>query len=460
MAKKLEKSILLFLGIWLGLGALTYSQEGQNQFNVIRGTPVEKVAPSGLGSSANKTNANDSLPELGSSSLPQDYQNNRLRPVTGLPVSTQSYDLQHPSILAGEKTNYRGNRFWGRAEVGLWWLRGSNLPPLVTGSPAGTPQTSAGVLGAPGTTILFGNENVNGDMNVGGQFTIGSWLDPNEAWGIEAGLLFIDGQGTPFETGSNGSQIISRPYRKSRTGTGAAELVSFPGLLAGSVNVNAQADPLFGANILLKRALGGGCHRQFYFLTGYRYLRFGEDLHIQENLTSLEPATLGTTIQVNDFFTTRNEFHGGEIGLQAEFWRGNFSLAILGKLAVGNLKRQVIIDGNNTVTSPGGGPSVMNQGGLLALSSNIGNYDSNQVTMVPELGLTGGWQIRPGVRLTMGYSFLWWSDVVRPGDQIDLTVNPNLLPPGAGSGPARPSFTLRESDLWVQGLRFGLEFRY
>jgi hypothetical protein len=51
--------------------------------------------------------------------------------------------------------------------------------------------------------------------------------------------------------------------------------------------------------------------------------------------------------------------------------------------------------------------------------------------------------------------------LVRPGDQIDRTVNSNQLPPPLpASGPVRPIFTLRESDFWVQGIRVGLEFRY
>src|SRR5882724_3485002 len=33
----------------------------------------------------------------------------------------------------------RGPRVWGSAEYLLWWVRGQNLPPLVTTSPPGTP---------------------------------------------------------------------------------------------------------------------------------------------------------------------------------------------------------------------------------------------------------------------------------------------------------------------------------
>src|SRR5437016_2163211 len=42
-------------------------------------------------------------------------------------------------------------RFWGQAEYLLMWIKGDPVPPLVTSSPAGTPMTSAGVLGAAST---------------------------------------------------------------------------------------------------------------------------------------------------------------------------------------------------------------------------------------------------------------------------------------------------------------------
>src|SRR5262245_26931623 len=46
-------------------------------------------------------------------------------------------------------------RFWASAEYLTWEMHGQNVPPLVTGSPTGTPLASAGVLGQPTTTVLF-----------------------------------------------------------------------------------------------------------------------------------------------------------------------------------------------------------------------------------------------------------------------------------------------------------------
>jgi hypothetical protein len=52
--------------------------------------------------------------------------------------------------------------------------------------------------------------------------------------------------------------------------------------------------------------------------------------------------------------------------------------------------------------------------------------------------------------------------VVRAGDAIDTTVNPNLLPPGnpLGGGPTHPVFTGGTSTFWAQGINAGLQLRF
>lgn len=349
--------------------------------------------------------------------------------------------------------------FWCCAEYVSWWVQGSKLPPLVTTSPAGTPLANAGVLGTPGAAILLGDDEVNRAMRPGGRFGFGVWFNDSHTCGLEAGLMFIGGHTSSFNASSDGSQIITRPFVDATTSAEIAEVVSFPGVVAGSVAVRSSSDPLIIADVVLRSALCDDCARHVDFLIGYRYLHFAETLQIQENLTSLDPLTLGANFQIGDRFATRNDFNGVLVGLETEWTIGPWSLQIFGKLAAGNLRREVNINGSTVITSPGTPPFVY-PGGLLALPSNSGTFVSDHFVCLPELGLTAGWQITPCLRATLGYSLLWLTDFVRPGDQIDRTVNPNLLPPALPSTPIRPIFTLRDSDFWVQGIRVGLEFRF
>src|SRR6056297_3074011 len=55
---------------------------------------------------------------------------------------------------------FRPPHYWVTAESLLWFGKGRTMPALVTTSPAGTPQVDAGVLGRPGTQVLFGDGQV------------------------------------------------------------------------------------------------------------------------------------------------------------------------------------------------------------------------------------------------------------------------------------------------------------
>jgi hypothetical protein len=64
----------------------------------------------------------------------------------------------------------------------------------------------------------------------------------------------------------------------------------------------------------------------------------------------------------------------------------------------------------------------------------------------------------------LGYSFIYLSDAVRPGDQVDHTLSPGQVPLVNGLGPAlnadRPARVVNRTDFWTQGLVIGLEARY
>ena len=71
------------------------------------------------------------------------------------------------------------------------------------------------------------------------------------------------------------------------------------------------------------------------------------------------------------------------------------------------------------------------------------------------------------IRLSMGYTFLYWSDVVRPGDQVDRVVDftkvPSFQPLPAGFPAApqnRPAVLFKENDFYAHGLNFSVLFKF
>src|SRR5262249_15474021 len=147
------------------------------------------------------------------------------------------------------------------------------------------------------------------------------------------------------------------------------------------------------------------------------------------------------------------------IGLRAKCTRGPWDLELVGKVALGVTHEVVDISGATLVTPAGGVTSAVS-GGLLAQPTNIGRFSRGNFAVIPEAGINVGYQLTPRVRLLAGYTFLFWSNVVRPGDQVDRVVNATQLTGGLLTGPARPGVLFRTSDFWAQGLNLGIELRF
>jgi hypothetical protein len=132
-------------------------------------------------------------------------------------------------------------------------------------------------------------------------------------------------------------------------------------------------------------------------------------------------------------------------------------------VALGSTDQVVDVAGSTVIAPPGQVATVAN-GGLLAQPTNSGHFTRDQFAVVPEVGVNVGYQATAHLRAFVGYTFLYWSNVVRPGDQIDRAVNPTQLPVSTAApqlaGPARPAPVLRDTAFWAQGSSFGVEFRY
>jgi hypothetical protein len=363
-------------------------------------------------------------------------------------------------------------RFWASADYLAWWIKDSRTPPLVTTSPAGTPVAMAGVLGVPGTMVLHGSNDLENEEFSGGRFTAGAWLDSCKTIGLEGSFMFLGQRTNNFMAGSLGAPILARPFFDAR-GFENAQLVAFPGVVAGNVVVS-RGSSLWGADADLRyRAccgcLWGGTYR-VDLLGGFRYGELREELGITEFLVvpagSTVPRAPGpASILVQDQYKTKNQFYGGQVGVDSEFHYGSWFLGATAKFALGTMHDTVGIQGVTTLAAPG--VTTIAAGGLLAQPTNIGKYSHDRVAFIPEVGLKVGYQVNDHVRVYVGYDFLYFNNVVRPGDQIDRVVNvsqlPNITSPATGEpvrGVPRPMFNFKDSDFWAQGINFGLEFRY
>jgi hypothetical protein len=332
----------------------------------------------------------------------------------------------------------------------------------VTASPAGTARAIAGVPGSPNTVALFGGRRANNDFRSGLRVRAGMWLDDCQRCGVEADYFFLGDSTDRFAAGSpDGSAVIARPFVDVLSGVPAAELVSFPGVVAGSVGVESSSE-FHGWGVRAVHNLCCDPCGRFDLTLGYRYLNLTDELTIVEDLTALaQPGVVpGTRLQILDRFRIENEFHGPSVGANFERRYGRWFVGGRAAVALGVTRQEVTIDGATAITAPGG-PTTRFVGGLLAQPTNIGRVTDHAFAVVPEVGFRVGAQLTPCLRGFVGYDFLYWSDVARAGDQIDPRVNTNQLPPPLPlTGPEVPARTGRTTDFWVQGVSAGVEWRF
>ena len=161
----------------------------------------------------------------------------------------------------------------------------------------------------------------------------------------------------------------------------------------------------------------------------------------------------------------------GQLGYAAERNWGRLSLDGRASVALGNTRQTVEVSGSQVITPPGATtPTVFPNGGLLAAGPNLGRFTDDRFSVVPEVSLNVGYWLTPNLKAFVGYNALYWSNVVRPGDQIDRTVDVTFIPnppinPATGQVPAfsgqnRPVVPFRQDHLWVNGVQFGVEWRW
>jgi Putative beta barrel porin-7 (BBP7) len=385
-------------------------------------------------------------------------------------------DLGEPCAKADWACGPPG-RIWVSAEYLLWWVKDSRLPPLATTGPAIFTQSSLpGALGGLGTAGLFGGDGLDRDPFSGGRFTAGYWFNCAQTKGIEASYFFLGSRSNDFgatSSGAPGSSVLARPFFDVSSGLQNSELIAFPGLASGTVGVHSTtrlqgAEANMICNLCCSCGDCGDCGAparsyRVDLISGFRYLDLREGLGVVEDTQILpgSPLIAPADIRAFDQFDTRNQFYGGQVGVRAEARQNRFFANVTGKLALGDTHQTVDINGATTIT-PLGGTAIVRPGGLLALPTNSGRFSRDVFSVVPEGSVNVGYQFTNNLRFSVGYTFLYWSGVARPGDAVDLRVNStrvptSLLPP---SGPAAPLFAFRGSDFWAQGMTFGVQLLF
>jgi|GEM_PF-6114336 len=327
--------------------------------------------------------------------------------------------LAMPEIFAGEPENaYFSNLFWG--SIDCLWSRApsASLPVLVRSTAAGnatvygesifddvmtTPRYQLGFrLGEKSRFAALGeiyqqeggaNASFNNDSNV-------EYLNP---W--SAGVYSTLGAGETLHIGAK---------QEFTSGSAMVQMrllcATFDG--DGSLLQRLAMVDRLGLFPPAKQTIRLDC------FSGYRYYGFDDELSMQ-----LES---GGAMQPRDVFTANNSFHGGVLGLQWQYERGNLYAKTTTMVTFGGTRNTLqLTDGS---------------------ASSVENYQEDQFTVIPELRVLLGLDISRCLSIYGSYDVLFWSNVVRAPEQIA-----NL---------SSASFQPLSDDFWVNSGSVGMELRW
>lgn len=345
----------------------------------------------------------------------------------------------------------------------MWWIRGADVPALVTTSPDGTLRDDAGVMGLPPTSVLFGNDQIGTEFRPGVRVNAARRFDSSSSMSayLNAFYLGSDTGQNDYQAGSNGSPILARPFLNAGSGLEDSELVAFPNILAGSVAVDSFSE-LYGGGLGIQHEGELGRNAHWRLSSGYRFLRFRDAIGIREDLVSTDAGgviPLDTEFVVNDRFAADSRYHAMNVGLNVGKSFSRWEIEASANLGLGAMNRRLQITGQTDVTIPAL-PTTTTAGGLLAQPTNIGTYRSSRFTAVPEWRLKAQRRLCDFAAIGISYDLMLVPNVWRASEQIDRTVNDSQIGGGALVGAARPAPILASQTLWAQGISLSLDINW
>jgi hypothetical protein len=365
-------------------------------------------------------------------------------------------------------------RAWFQAEYLLWFINDAEPPMIVGTAPVGEVVASGGA-DIQNITPLYGDgvRSLSYDGQNGVRLTGGFYLDEEECFGLEGSRFRLEDGDDSAQFSSAGNPIIGPTFFDPIQGRDVIVLASLPfipggdlapGLRAAAIDVSGS-NSLWGFEVNGRTRLGALLFAdRLELLAGYRFLEYEENLSISTISVPLPGNPGAFTVGAFDSFRTRNQFHGGQIGLSSRSYvTPRFTVDVTAKIGLGNMHQNVGINGATFLAAPGV-PATLTPGGILAQPTNMQGFTRDQITMVNELTVSGGFQLARGVRLALGYNFLYVGRVQRATDQID-DVDSRAVQALASFDPTvvttRPS-VLRDNNsrLWIHGINAMIEFAY
>ena len=390
------------------------------------------------------------------------------------------------------------SRFYAGVEYLQWWVKDAPLSiPLVSTGPVasthhGFLSSSNPLLTSSDTTILYGapfgsakggNTTQSFPGFAGTRLTFGYSLGSERRYAIEASGFALQQQSAGYAAYSDasGSPIINVPVYNTISYTPGgrpgglppnedglpASLPSDPkradgnsGVFMGGVKITNSLQ-LWGAEATGVISLYRGSSWEVSGLVGARYLDLSEAFNLTYESKGVSGLYTGSIGSASDTFETENQFCGATLGLRGRYASGRLSVDLAGRVALGVSHQTENVAGGFWARRLTSGYSAGREG-IFAQPANEGRTSMDSFAVVPDAQIKIGYAITPRLRATIGYDFLYYSSVLRPGDQISHYVpkGQTFQQGGTSTSTTSPARYSETTDFFAHGFSFGLEFRF
>jgi hypothetical protein len=379
----------------------------------------------------------------------------------------------------------RMSRLYGGVEYLHWWVKDAPLSvPLVSTGPEANKEgflinsDSRILYGAPFSPAVGGNDKQSFPGFNGARLTVGYWLDDEQRYAVEASGFLLQSKTTTFQirgdaSGQPGLRIPvynTIPYAPGGACDPDRPMVCLIPPTEDGVPLAVPGDLTGGVKITNSLQLGGldltgvlPIYRDNSFqlsgLAGGTFLQLQEAFNLTADLEGLPTSDLyaGQSGYAIDEFKTRNRFYGATLGLRGRYAYGPAFIETTGRVSFGASQEVLTVNGGYQDFNA---PFVNSHGpyGIFAMPANEGQFSQTHFAVVPQVKVKVGYAITPGVELTVGYDFLYDSNVIRPGDQINRNIPKGQTfqqdnTTGSLTSPAR---LFRTTGFYAQGVSFGI----
>ena len=343
------------------------------------------------------------------------------------------------------------------AEALFAWFKASPTPvPIITDSYADDPNVN----------VFLGGGSVDTNPNAG--FKLTGTYRVDSRLGVELSGFYIPNRSTSSSvssTGQPGSIDLMLPFYDVTINQENVTEISFWPEYRGSAQATLENN-LGGGELNATWAMPPSDAWRIGFIGGFRFLQLRESYTITTS-SPYNPPNPADIWNTTDSFDARNRFYGLQVGARAAYDQGPWVGSVMGKVALGSMQQRVSVNGFlETNDYNNFGATQIFPGGYFALPTNSGDHSRNTFAVVPEVALNVGYRLTPQATVYLAWSFLYASNVVRPGEQINRNINPTQTvsygndPPVSPVGPAQPTFSFSTTDFWAQTLSIGLAYRF